>query len=181
MPWYKRVWATVREYWLEGLLFAIATGNAEVLRAYLLSTGSADVWQLTIAVYATELLVCTVGMWGIPGLVMALVLFLTSLWSINHQYGAQAIGHSYFSVAIFTGTVANYVRRRGTVVRLKKELGAEFTDKGVLDTKELTGMSVAGLRDRFGLSHRRAKEMQESIRSGRPISESWIRENRKAV
>jgi len=180
-----RTWAT--EYWLEILLLAIALGNAEVLRQYLTSTGSNDSWQLTIAIYATEVLVATVSMWGIPGLVLALVMFVTSLWSIHQQFDEQWIGHAYFSISIFAGSCANYVRRAEKSRAITKDYqrraaaaGAtvaqevRFNAKGQLDPAPFAKMSARQLRDVFGLSHRKAKELRRVFLSGGTVTKEWL-------
>ena len=186
-----------KEYWLEALLLAIAIGNAEVLREYLTSTGSQDVWQLTVAIYATEILIATVSMWGIPGLVLALVMFCTSLWSISEQFGDQAVGHAYFSISLFAGSVANYVRRDQMSRSLTKAFAKskapavpgqapqanpliQFNSRGQLDPKPFLGMGARQLRDIFQLSHNKAKELREALAAGQTVTKDWLEKNRMA-
>lgn len=180
-----------KEYWLEGLLLAIAIGNAEVLKEYMVATGSKDVWQLTIAIYATEVLIATVSMWGIPGLVLALVMFVTSLWSIQAQFEQQWVGHAYFSISLFAGSVANYVRRYEASSKATKSFaknhtapaaaaGVQFTfnAKGQLDPAPFIGMGARQLRDIFQLSHNKAKEMREALAAGQTVTKQWLDQNR---
>lgn len=191
----QKVQTLFKEYWLEGLLLAIAIGNAEVLREYLTNTGAKDVWQLTVAIYATEVLIATVSMWGIPGLVLALVMFVTSLWSINEQFGAHAIGHSYFSISLFAGSVANYVRRYEQASKHNKAYAKAskpavpgqapqanplvvFNSKGQLDPAPFLGMGARQLRDIFQLSHNKAKEMREALARGETVTKQWLDQNR---
>lgn len=186
--------AWFKEYWLEALLLCIAIGNAEVLREYLIDTGSKDVWQLTTAIYATEVLIATVSMWGVPGLVLALVMFVTSLWSINEQFKEHAIGHSYFSISLFAGSVANYVRRSERSRKLTKAFAKanvpgqapsanpliQFNSRGQLDPAPFLGMGARQLREIFQLSHNKAKELREAIAAGQSVTKDWLEKHRQA-
>jgi hypothetical protein len=169
----------LREFWLEALLFAIAIGQAEVLREYLLATGSRDTVQLTVAIYSTELLICFAGLWGVSGLVMATVMFCVGLISVYHLYGAETPGHAYFGLGVWLGTIANYSRRRLLARVHTRNAGVAADHRGVVDGRALQNWPVARLRQEFDLSHRKAKEMKELLASGRPVSTAWIEANRK--
>ena len=192
----KRLQDAFREYWLEALLFAIAVGNADVLRQYMVKTGSQETWQLTVAIYATEVLIASVSMWGVPGLVLALVMFATSLWSISHMFGDQFIGHAYFSISLFAGSVANYVRRAERSRAYTKAFNQShapavpgqpatvpasqftFNAKGQLDPTPFVAMGASGLRAVFGLSHNKAKELRAIFLAGDTVTKQWLDENR---
>lgn len=178
------MWSKVRlfcvTYWLEFLLLCIALGNAEVLRAYLTSTGSLDTWQLTVAIYATEVLVACASMFGIPGLGVATVLFVTSLWSIQHQFGDQAIGHSYFSIAIYAGSIANYFRhffqaKQNTAkVQARTSEVVKVNDKGQLDPEPLRGMNIHNLRSTLKISYNKARALKRILDDGQTVHTDWL-------
>lgn len=194
----KRIHGWLKEYWLEILLLAIAIGNADVLRQYLTGTGSSDDWQLTLAIYSTELLIATVSIWGMPGLALALIMFMTSLWAIKEQFPEQWIGHAYFSVSLFAGSVANYVRRAEKSRSLTKAFNKlvspsqasaasaagvtvgqfTFNSKGQLDPAPFLNMGARQLRDIFSLSHNKAKELRQAFLAGQTVTKDWLEKNK---
>lgn len=178
------MWDKVKKFcvtfWLEFLLLCIAVGNADVLQSYMVSTGSQSTWQLTVAIYATEVLVACASMFGIPGLFVATVLFLTSLWSIQHQFGVQAIGHSYFSIAIYAGSIANYFRhffraKQNTAkVQARTSEVVKVNDKGQLDPDVLRGMNIHMLKSTLKISYNKARALKKILDDGQTVHTDWL-------
>lgn len=158
------------KYGLEILLFGVAIGNADVLHTFLTKTGSPDTVQLLIAIYCTELVIVLAGQWGVTGLFIAAIMFLTSLVSIASLYPENWLGHSYFSITIFCGTVGNYVRR---------QIQSSSNTRKLVDhsgnVNNLSGLSVRALRTQFGLSHNKAKKLQIMVKSGIKITVDTIK------
>lgn len=175
--WLKEL---IKDFGLEALLFFIAIGNADVLHHYLISTGSTDSWQLIIAVYATELLVVWASLWRTIGLFISAVLFMVSMVSISSVFKTEWLGHSGFSLAIFCGSLGNYVRRGGWL-----ELGTayNFIMRSLGKAKEiapivfdLTNMTVAEIRVRFNISLNHANILKEMHSKGIIITDKLIKD-----
>lgn len=175
----------VTEYWLEFLLFLCALGSAETLHAYLLQTGSKDTWQLVVAIYASELVLCFAGMWGITGLIMATVMFSAGMYSVWTIYGDQTVGHGYFQLTVLLGTFANYGRHQFMASKLTAKLrttvdnNVNVNSKGIVDMTPYVNCSVAELREKFKLSHRKAKELKQMISTKVPVSNQWLVDHRR--
>lgn len=171
-----------REYWIQFLLFCVAIGNADVWRDYLVTTGAKDSVQLIIAIYATEMVIVSASLWGGWGVAIAAAMFLSSLVAIHSTYGdgtwfgGDWIGHSYFSITIFLGTVGEYARKKVPQLQNKKALGAvgktvEVDENGVLDHTSIAKMSVQKIQQQFNISKLyRAQKLQKMAREGKPIT-----------
>ena len=174
------------EYGLETLLFAIALGNADVLHHYLLQTGSADTWQLTVAIYATELLVVWASLWRTVGLFISLVLFFVSMVSIWSIFPGNEIGHSGFSLAIFCGSLGNYVRRGGwrelgTAIRFVVTRGGDLfkhAPKVIPVIINLAGLDVMAIKNQLQTSFKHANIIKQLVDAGVTITNDII-ENTK--
>lgn len=173
----------VTEYGLEVLLFVIAIGNGNVLHYYLLETGSHDTWQLLVAVYAVELLVVWASLWRTIGLFISFCLFIVSLVSINYVFGDNALGHSNFSIAIFLGSLGNYVRRGHwrELSWLFRVLFDIRNTKTILTNAfnnivDLTGLSVAEIRLRYNLTLAQANRAKQLFDSGVQLTPAMMKE-----
>lgn len=156
---------------LEILLFAIALGNANVLHIYLIATGSEPTWQLIIAVYATELLIVWASLWGTTGLMISTVLFTVSTVSIRHQFGENWFGHLGFSLAIYCGSIGNYVRRGGY---RDLQVIQRLIWRRTVEVLDLSGLSVADIRDKFFLTLDRASLVKQMRDAGITITTEII-------
>lgn len=166
----------VSEFGLETLLFFIALGNADVLHYYLIETGSHPSWQLTLAIYATELLVVWASLWRTVGLGISAVLFLVSMVSIRSVFGEYWFGHAGFSLAIFCGSIGNYVRRGGW-----RELGTAYkflAKKPILVLVDLSGLSVADIRAKLNISLAHANLLKTMRDNGVTITQKLIEETK---
>lgn len=179
----KNIFLWAKPYWLETLLFCVALGNADLWRDYLIDTGAKDSIQLIVAIYATELVIVSAGMWGISGLAIATVMFAISLVAVKSRYGipdsfwgGEWIAHSYFCVTIYAGTFGNYIRRKVPQLQNKKALGAvgktvEVDENGILDHTSIAKMSVQKIQQQFNISKLyRAQKLQKMAREGKPIT-----------
>jgi hypothetical protein len=170
----------IKEYGLEALLFFIAIGNADVLHHYLVKTGSTDTWQLIIAVYATEMLVVWASLWRTIGLFISFVLFMVSMVSISSVFGSEWLGHSGFSLAIFCGSLGNYVRRNAWLELL--EIYNFFKGKATKTVTaiglDLTGMTTAEIRTKLSISLTHANLIKEMRDKGIVITDRLVEETK---
>ena len=174
--WMKEL---VSEFGLEAMLFAIALGNADVLHHYLIQTGSANTWQLKVAIYATELLVVWASLWRTVGLFISAVLFFVSMTSIRSVFDTNWIGHSGFSLAIFCGSLGNYVRRGGWI-----ELGTAWNFlRGKAPVKalklfDIVGLSATQIKDKFTTTLTHAMILKQLATNGVKITDRLVEETR---
>lgn len=182
--WLKELTA---EFGLEALLFLIALGNADVLHHYLIKTGSTPTWQLAVAVYATELLVVWASLWRTIGLLISAVLFMVSIISIRSVFGHEWFGHAGFSLAIFCGSLGNYVRRGGwkelgTGIRFVANRGADIfkTQTTILTATivDITGLTLIQIKDKFSTSITHATLLKQMHNNGIQITDKLVEDTR---
>lgn len=178
--WLKSLTA---DYGLEALLFFIAVGNAEVLHQYLIATGSEDSWQLTIAIYATEILVVWASLWKTVGLFISAVLFMVSMVSISSVFGDDWLGHSGFSLAIFCGSLGNYVRRGawlelGTAYRFIRLKSWNLPAVVPAQIISIANMSMLDIMNKFNTSMTHANFLLSLHKAGKVITDKLIEETR---
>lgn len=187
----------VLNHWIQILLFCVAIGNADVWRDYLITTGAKDSYQLIIAIYATEMVIVSASLWGGYGIIIATAMFASSLVAIHSTYGdgtwlgGDWIGHSYFSITIWLGTLGEWARHKVPQIQNERALGLSgkapealklsVDDKGQLNTKELSLLSVAKLRRQFNLSEYGGQKIQKMARKGEIITVDLIRKYQKAA
>lgn len=99
-----------QRYWLDTLNFIVACGNADLMEQILVQSGRKESVLLTIAVFASELILATAGIWGKRGMIVAFVMFATSIWGIRHIFPETWIIESYFSITIFVSTITSLLR-----------------------------------------------------------------------
>lgn len=180
----KALWALVKQLpWLELLLLAIAAGNADVMLHYLVATGSEETIQLIVAVYALEILVVWASLWRTVGLFISFCLFLVSMISISHMFKDQALGHSGFSIAVFLGSLGNYVRH-GHWRELSWLFKVVFdirNAKTILNNAfnnfvDLSSMTIADVRMRFGVTIEQATKAKQLANNGVQLTADMIKE-----
>ena len=180
--WSWARWLQFKEWFkplsLETLLFIIALGSANVQHVYLIRTGSADTWQLTIAVYAVELLIVWASLWGSTGLVISTVLFLVSMIAVRHTFNVEWFGHMAFSLAVYCGSIGNYVRRKGYVDLVP--LLRVIRRRRAKETYDITGYSSADIRDKFFISLEKAAVVKQMFAIGLHITSELIDDLRRA-
>lgn len=188
MKKYEKQINWLKEHWIIFLLFCVAIGNADVWLDYLITTGAKDSPQLTIAIYATELVIVSAPLWGGWGVFIATAMFGTSLIAIHSTYAdpnnfwsGDWWGHSYFSITIWLGTIGEYARKRIPQLNNKKALGAAgeavgVDNQGILDHKAIAKMSVARIMQQFNITKQyRAHKLQQEARAGKQITMDMIK------
>lgn len=178
--WLKRFLA---DSGLEILLFVIACGSADTIHFYMTQTGSPDTWQLRGAVYALEILIVWASLWGSVGMFVSFSLFCVSLISIQHVFGDNWLGHSSFSIAVFLGSLGNYVRRGHWrelywIMQIVFDIRNAKTilTNAMHNFVDLTGMTVADIKMRYNLTLEQANKAKQLWANGTKLTVDMMKE-----